>query len=273
MLSTLTLAATPGLIDAITGLAGRLHPLLVHLPIGTVVALGACELLAMLRGKPLDMGVRLLLAALTGLSAVASAGAGWLLAGEASYAPSQTLTLHRWLGVSVAGLATLTLIAAVAKTPRTYLGLLGAMLVMIGPAGHFGAVLTHGSGYLTEPFRAAGPVRTILTPVQIGPVEDEASRIDPRVAAIFASHCVSCHGESRQRGGLALHRAEAIFAGGDHGPAVAPGDPDASEIVIRLRLPLDDGHHMPPQSRPQTTEAEIDAVVRWIAGGAGGARP
>lgn len=272
MLSTLSPGASTDVIDQFVRFIGRLHPLLLHLPIGAVVALAACELWAWLRKQPLEPGVRLLLAALTGLSAAASAGAGWILAGEPTYGASQTLWLHRWLGVSVAGLAMLTLLAALLKANRAYLGLLIATLLVIGPAGHFGAVLTHGPGYLTEPFRAARSGRA-LAPVETGNAVGFGSGIDPKVARIFANHCVMCHGENRQRGGLAMHTVDALFAGGDYGPALVPGDPDGSEIVIRMRLPLDDEFHMPPESRPQPTASEIDAVVRWIADGAGRERP
>lgn len=268
---TLSPAATPDLVGQLTGFAGRLHPLLLHLPIGSVVALASCELWALVRRRPLEPSIRVLLVSLVCLSAVASAAAGWLLASEPAYGVSQTLTWHRWLGVAVAVLATLTLIATVAKKASLYLGLLAATLVAIGPAGHFGAVLTHGPGYLTAPFRVARLPPP--APVVVDPAERDPGGIDPRVAAVFANHCVSCHGENRQRGGLAMHTAEALFAGGDYGPALVPGDPDASEIVIRMRLPLDDEWHMPPESKPQPTEAEIDAVIRWIAEGAGVAGP
>lgn len=279
MLTTLSPAGAPDLIDQLLGFGGRLHPLLLHLPIGGLVALAVCELWALLRGRPLERSVRILLATLVCLNAAGTAGAGWLLASEPSYGASSTLTWHRWLGVAVAGLAALTLLAVLAKKSRVYLGLLGVTLVVIGPAGHFGAVLTHGPGYLTAPFRAERPARTPLAPVVVAPPGNDAEAntkaggIDSRIAKIFANHCVSCHGENRQRGGLAMHTAEALFAGGDYGPAIVPGDPDASEIVIRMRLPLDDEWHMPPESRPQPTGAEIDAVIRWIAEGAGVATP
>lgn len=266
-------AATPDLFDQLTGFGGRLHPLLLHLPIGSIIALAACEAWSLFRKNPLDRAVRLLLTAMVCLSATASAGAGWLLASEPSYGVSQTLNWHRWLGVSVAALTTLTLVAAVMKRPRVYLGLLGATLLVIGPAGHFGAAITHGPGYLTEPFRSKRPPHAPLAAVAVEPAEDGTGKIDPRIAAIFATHCVSCHGENRQRGGLAMHTTEALLSGGDDGPALVPGDPDSSEIVIRLRLPLDDQLHMPPESRPQPTENEIDAVVRWIAEGVASERP
>ena len=41
------------------------------------------------------------------------------------------------------------------------------------------------------------------------------------IAPIFEASCIGCHGEKRQRSGLALHTPEAIATGADGGP-VAP---------------------------------------------------
>jgi YHS domain-containing protein len=44
--------------------------------------------------------------------------------------------------------------------------------------------------------------------------------------------------------------------------------PGESEVIRRLRLPLDDEHHMPPDTKPQPTAAEIGVIAQWIAEGA-----
>ncbi len=91
-----------------------------------------------------------------------------------------------------------------------------------------------------------------------------ATRIQP----ILVERCGACHGEDRQRGGLALHTPAALAEGGDSGPVLVAGKPAESEIIRRLRLPADDDDHMPPRNKPQPTEEEIKAIEAWIQAGA-----
>ena len=82
---------------------------------------------------------------------------------------------------------------------------------------------------------------------------------------ILQSRCVMCHAGSAPSAGLSLDSAEALLAGATRGPVVVPGDPDASELVRRLRgesLP-----RMPLTGPPYLSDEEIDLFVRWIAAG------
>jgi len=85
-----------------------------------------------------------------------------------------------------------------------------------------------------------------------------------RAREVIAARCESCHGPTRVRGGLRLHTLDAILAGGRDGPVIVPGDPSASLLIQRMRLPLDDADHMPPRNRPQPTEDEVAAIEAWI---------
>lgn len=252
------------MIDTLAQFFGRLHPVLLHTPIGVLVALGACEAVALARGAPLDRAVRLTLIWLAALSGLGAGGGGWLLAEHGGYGGS-TLTLHRWLGVALTGVILLAAIAATSKKPRVYAALLLASLGVMVPAGHFGATITHGPGFLTEPFRA----RSASDRADRGTVGQPAALpgFPPDVGAIFLNHCVTCHGESKQKGGLAMHSLDDLLAGADYGPVVVAGDPDESELVIRLFLPLGDEYHMPPEDKPQLTEAEIAAIIAWVESG------
>jgi hypothetical protein len=252
----------PDLAAQLTGFFGRLHPVVLHVPIGALVALAACEGWAVLRRTALDRGLRLVLITLTLGSALAAAGSGWVLAGEPAYSASGTLTLHRWLGVGLVSLTAVAWLGAAAGRNRLYaVALLGALAV-VGPVGHFGGVMTHGPAFLTDPFRSA-PSR----PVVVGPT-DTVPTYDTHIAPFLETYCVSCHGTSRQRGGLALHTRESLFEGGDYGPVVFPGDPDNSEMLTRMLMPLDDELRMPPAERAQPSGAEIEMVARWIREGA-----
>jgi hypothetical protein len=89
------------------------------------------------------------------------------------------------------------------------------------------------------------------------------------VAPILNQKCVSCHGRFLPQKGLRLHSREAIFAGGDNGMVVVPGNPQGSPLYTALKLPTVDPRHMPPLSGGQTlSSAEIATIREWIAGGA-----
>jgi mono/diheme cytochrome c family protein len=86
------------------------------------------------------------------------------------------------------------------------------------------------------------------------------------VKPILARHCVACHGAERPRAGLRLDTAAAALRGGDSGPAVVPGDPDSSELLLAV-LGEGAGERM-PLKRPPLSDTEIGILRRWIAAGA-----
>src|SRR4051812_49074889 len=51
------------------------------------------------------------------------------------------------------------------------------------------------------------------------------------VRPLLATRCQSCHGASKQKGGLRLDSRAAVLAGGNTGPAVVPGDSRSSLLV------------------------------------------
>jgi len=80
------------------------------------------------------------------------------------------------------------------------------------------------------------------------------------IAPILQGSCAGCHGSS---GGWDASTMTTVIASGDSGPAVVPGDPDASSLVQRLR---GEGNLMPPAAA--LPESQIELIVQWIAGGA-----
>ena len=264
------------MLDAALALLGRTHPLALHIPIGSFAALVVFELLAWLRGRPLELHIRLTLTAIIFLSATLSVVSGLLLAGEPGYS-GDTLTQHKVSGIAFACLSLLMLAAAVKRHHRSYLSTFLAAAGLMTVAGHLGANMTHGDDFLTAPIeqyfspkatRAArgGPA---LAPNAPAPEQPEAStRFDRLIRPILQQTCVSCHGESKTKGGLAVHTYEALMAGGDTGPSIIAGDPENSEFIIRMRLPIDDEDHMPPAKKPQPSEAQIKLIEAWIKAGA-----
>src|SRR3954468_2396418 len=69
---------------------------------------------------------------------------------------------------------------------------------------------------------------------------------ETRVRPLLARHCSSCHSAEKRKGGLTVDSREALLAGGDSGPALVPGKPDASRLVAAVRY-ADVDLQMPPK--------------------------
>ncbi len=86
---------------------------------------------------------------------------------------------------------------------------------------------------------------------------------------IVLLRCTMCHGPQRRDGGLDLRTPVAMLAGGNSGPALVKGDPDASPMIQRI-----ESEACPPRElllkffvrRPSS--AEVETLRGWIADGA-----
>jgi uncharacterized membrane protein len=133
---------------------GKLHPLVLHFPIGLVLGAAAAELVAILTHRESWRALGVANARAGGASALVTAVAGWALTSAPFVEPSRLLEWHRWVGV--AG-ATAAVAAAVVSTQlrapsRHWLvlyqaGLFGAA-ALIAVAGHLGATLVWGADFL-----------------------------------------------------------------------------------------------------------------------------
>ena len=79
------------------------------------------------------------------------------------------------------------------------------------------------------------------------------------IATLVESKCVACHNSSSKIGGLDLSDYQTSLLGGNSGPAVIPGDPENSTIIV-VQVP---GDHP-----GQFSEEELDQMREWIDDGA-----
>ena len=86
------------------------------------------------------------------------------------------------------------------------------------------------------------------------------------VEALFEEHCTLCHAGQGAPVGLRLDDLDAALAGSDRGPVIVPGDPEASELIARLRGTRQP--RMPLTGPPYLNERQIASVAAWIAAGA-----
>src|SRR5947208_1026466 len=54
------------------------------------------------------------------------------------------------------------------------------------------------------------------------------------VAPVLAAKCIQCHGKAPFMANLDLTTREGALKGGQHGPAIVPGDAVASHLYLRL---------------------------------------
>ncbi len=88
---------------------------------------------------------------------------------------------------------------------------------------------------------------------------------EKRVRPALVEHCVKCHGPEKQEGGLQVDSVAAMLRGGDQGPAVMPGDPDASLLIQGVRYD-DINFQMPPKGK--MPPESVAALEEWVRGGA-----
>ena len=130
--------------------------------------------------------------------------------------------------------------------------------------GHLGGSLTHGSDYLTAPLSNLA-FETPSKPIQNA---QEANVFKDIIQPIVQSKCTSCHGETKQKGGLRMDKFDFILRGGKNGAVVITSNADSSNMIKRLLLPRENDKHMPPKEKAQLTESEITLVHWWISSGA-----
>ncbi len=105
------------------------------------------------------------------------------------------------------------------------------------------------------------------SPQETAPGPDGDAFFREEVLPILRASCFECHGpaERNPKGGFALTGRDALLAGGDTGPAVVPGDPDASLIIQAVRW-SDELLEMPPEER--LAADDVATLERWVELGA-----
>ncbi len=261
-------------------LLGRLHPLIVHFPIGLLVVAFLLELLTF-NGKRQGLRDGIYAMVVIGMaSAIFATFVGWLLSLSGGYA-GDTLDYHKWSGIATSVLALVTYLALRKaagsrdrKSWRNYRVSFTLCLIGITVAGHLGASITHGTGYITSalPWNQldsdASELLSEFVNISDGEFEtQQLDRLNLEVRALFAHKCYKCHSTEKFEGGLILDNKEAVFMGGESGEILIAGDAANSEIMRRLHLPKNDEDTMPQKGKALTRD-EIALIGLWIDQGA-----
>jgi hypothetical protein len=243
--------AVPPLLQAF----GRMHPLLLHLPIGLLLVAA----LVVFAERFIETGskeIATFLLYLVAITCSLTTLMGLFLSREGGY-ETEVLQWHKWMGVLLSFLTWVMIIRPEKKLLRP---VLLASCILIVFTGHYGATLTHGESFISAPLYAYEPVTRTIT--------DSTTVFSAAIEPVLEAKCFSCHNEQKKKGKLVLTSPEAMKKGGKNGKLWIAGKPAHSLIVERLTLPMDAKEHMPPRDKAQLTQDEINFIGLWIEKGA-----
>ena len=250
---------------------GRLHVLVLHLPIGIIVALFVLEWLSRKeKYRYLEVASPFLWGAMA-LSALATVVLGYMHFAEGSFT-GLSGDQHRFFGTVTAVVATGVALLRVGSFSAAYKPLFFpasvVLLVLISITGHYGGNLTHGSTYLVE--YAPQPLRSLagLPPKHVLTNVREADPFVDIVGPMFKDHCAGCHNEDKKESSLVLTTYAGVMRGGESGKVVVAGNTDLSELLRRVSLEPSDDEFMPAEGKPPLTARQRDIIRWWIGAGA-----
>ncbi len=131
--------------------AGRLHPLILHLPITLILLLLPFSVFTANRKEQKNIATMFnLMLHAAALISTLTAIAGFFLAAGSEY-NAEALNIHKWLGVSIAFIchALLYLNKLLSNRPLAWNMCLGLTLLVAIAGSHFGGTLTHGDGFFS----------------------------------------------------------------------------------------------------------------------------
>src|SRR5690606_15290195 len=263
-------------MDVLLQLIGRLHPLIVHLPIGFIL-LGLLlqwhDRIIGQYGKVIGLiylwaGISSVLACVTGYLQYLGEGFGF-----------DTVKWHLWSGIATAVFCFLMYARLRKWKPMEFLSKIPIKVlsifffVLISFTGHQGGSITHGEDYLVEPL--PNSIKSALGFETFEEKEivlheqnwEEVLLYEDVINPILNNKCVSCHNPKNTKGKLLLNSKEGILVGGENSEVVLAHKASDSEIFIRMSLPKDDDGHMPPEGKTQPSKEEIDLIGAWLGAG------
>ena len=76
------------------------------------------------------------------------------------------------------------------------------------------------------------------------------------IRPLLNKNCTTCHGGVKKAGGVSfLYRSDVLGKGESGKPMAVPGDPEASEMIRRLRTSDPDDRMPPPDHHPEPSRA------------------
>ncbi|MHC4948317.1 MAG: c-type cytochrome domain-containing protein [Planctomycetota bacterium] len=176
------------------------------------------------------------------------------------------------IAAATAGLLALSAIPR--PKPRAIFATVG-LVAGVGLAGWLALTAHHGGSLVYRHGVGTPGGVAAATPATDGPPTTDADAADPRLAhfranvrPVLEQQCLGCHSPGRKgpAGKLDQTTMAGLLAGGMSGPAVVPGRPDESWLLLAVKGEVED-LLMPPGDDPLPPEA-IAMLEQWVRDGA-----
>jgi len=241
--------------------SGRLHPLVVHLPIGFLLLATTFELFSYREKYAHLKGSVSFILLLGFISAVLACILGYILSLSGDY-ETAALNDHKNSGILLAlfsGLLYLISDGTFKKIPvikRSFFTVLCLLILgLVSYTGHQGGTLTHGAEYLS--------IEVLTQKERVKPTSVEQAMIfEDVVHPILIQRCSQCHRNGKMKGELSMKTLSDLLKGGKNGPAIVAGSLTESELYKRITLDPEHEEFMPTDGKTPLTTAEV-AIIRW----------
>lgn len=237
---------------------GKLHPVVLHLPIGALIMTFVLLLIAKFQKIDLDSAIRIGVD-FSFIGALIAALLGYFLSLDDDY-DFNNLSFHFWSGIVTLILSfALSVLHRAKGKENIFFTCYVLTLISLTITGHKGGVITHGEDYLSpEGFYEISP-----------PVipKDSILLYEAAVNLILDDKCVSCHNASKSKSGLRFDRYDLMMKGGERGSLFDPENHKEGSLVKFISLPLEDELHMPPKNKTQLNERELWLLNYWVSSG------
>jgi hypothetical protein len=238
---------------------GKFHPLVLHLPIGSLLMTFLLVVISKLQKSSLDKAIRIGID-FSFFGAVTATILGYFLSLDDTY-DIENLKPHFF-----AGLITLFLTFSLCISHRLrgkenlFISLFVMTLIALSITGHKGAMITHGEDYLVP--------EAFFEEPQVEKLKDSIHLYEKVVSVILEDKCVSCHNASKSKNNLRLDSYDLIMRGGNLGSLFDTDQPEKGLLIKYISLPMADKLHMPPKNKAQLSDNEKWLLNHWVNSGA-----
>jgi len=112
------------------------------------------------------------------------------------------------------------------------------------------------------------PIADLTPDATVAQLQSDAlTHFTRTVRPLLAAHCLGCHGEKKQHGGLRLDSRVAMLQGGDSGPVLDLEQPADSRLLMAIGYQNDE-LQMPPEPTGKLPDEAIGAIRNWVLAGA-----
>lgn len=238
---------------------GKLHLLILHLPIGILLLGVLMEWIRLWKKELVSRNSQTLIYFIGTLATLLACVSGFILSRSGDY-NLEKVNLHQWSGILTFGLSVGILVLSLKNYQKIHWSVV-PLALFVGITGHLGGNLTHGEGFLwsgDSPENETLSIQNTENPLVYAEV----------IQPILDYRCVSCHGDNKAKGKLKLNTKEQLAIPGKSGEKLLPEANDKGILHARINLPLNDEDHMPPDHKLQLTDHELSLINWWIDNGA-----